>query len=142
MTDAMIGYNTTYRIWNSTLTTPALVEIGEVTEVTPGEATADRIDATHMKSPGRRREYIAGLIDTGEASFGINWVPGDPTDVFLRRLMKTGEVVQHEIEFSNGVTVSYDAAVIGFSKAVPIDDRMTATITVAVSGEETWGEAA
>lgn len=142
MTDAMIGYQTKYRIMDPDATPePDFFEVGEVINVTPGEATADRIDATHMQSPNRRREYISGLIDNGEASFEINWIPGDATDVFLRELFESGETRDHQIEFPNGVTVTYDASIIGFSKAVPIDDRMTATITVAVSGAETWSEA-
>jgi predicted secreted protein len=142
MTSAAIGYGTKYSVWNATATpTPALVEIAEVINVTPGAATADRIDATHMQSPGRRREYIAGLIDTGEASFEINWIPGNATDELLRGLMDSGATVQHKIEFPNGVSVSYDAAIIGYEKEIPVDDRMTATITVAVSGAETWEDA-
>lgn len=142
MTDARIGYGTKYEIWDASLSTPAFVEVAEVINVTPGEATADRIDATHMQSPSRRREYIAGLIDSGEASFEINWVPGSDTDEFIRGLLDSGATVEHRITFAGPtprVTVTYDAQVIGFSKAVPIDDRMTATITVGVSGEETWG---
>lgn len=142
MTDARIGYGTKYSIWDASLTEPALVEIAEVFSVTPGASVADRIDATHMQSPGRRREYIAGLIDNGEASFEINWVPNNATDVLLRSLMDSGATVQHQIEFPNGVTVSFDAAIIGYEKEIPVDDRMTATITVAVSGAETWSEAA
>jgi len=141
-TEAMIGYNTKYEIWDDSLTVPAFVGVAEVTNVTPGEATADRVDATHMQSPNRRREYISGLIDNGEASFEINWVPGSDTDVMLRELFESGEVVEHRITFPNGVTVTYEASIIGYSKAIPIDDRMTATITVAVSGAETWGTAA
>lgn len=145
MTDARIGYGTKYEIWDTSLSTPAFVEVAEVINVTPGEATADRIDATHMQSPNRRREYISGLIDNGEASFEINWVPGSPTDELLRRVFDSGETVEHRITFpgaSPRVTCTFDASLIGYSKAIPIDDRMTATITVAVSGEETWGEAA
>jgi len=140
MTDAMIGYGTRYRIMGDGLT-PDWFAIGEVINVTPGDATADRIDATHMLSPNRRREYISGLIDSGEASFEINWVPGDETDEFLSDLFDSGETRQHQIIFANGVSVTFDASLLGFSKSVPIDDRMTATITVAVSGTETWGEA-
>jgi predicted secreted protein len=145
MTDARIGYGTIYEIWDASLTTPAFVEVAEVINVTPGEATADRIDATHMQSPGRRREYISGLIDNGEASFEINWVPGSDTDVLIRDLFESGETVQHRITFpgaSPRVTVTYEASIIGFSKEIPLDDRMTATITVATSGAETWGTAA
>ncbi len=141
MTEARIGYGTTYRVWDASLTTPALVEIGEVINVTPPGGTADRVDATHMKSPGRRREYISGLIDSGEASFEINWIPGSPTDVLLRGLLASGAVVEHQIEWANGVSVTFDAALTGFEKSTPIDDRMTATITVAPSGEEVWDDA-
>jgi predicted secreted protein len=142
MTEARIGYGTQYEVWDTTLPIPAFVPIAEVTSVTPGAASADRIDATHMLSPGRRREYIAGLIDNGEASFEINWVPGSDTDELLRSLMASGETVQHRITFPNGVTVAFDAAITGYEKEIPVDDRMTATVTVAVSGEETWGVAA
>ena len=138
MTSARIGYGTKYEIWDASLTVPAFVEVAEVITVTPGEATADRVDATHMQSPGRRREYISGLIDNGEASFEINWIPGNTTDVLLRGLLASGDVLEHRITFNNGQRVTFDAAVTGFSKAIPIDDRMTATITVAVSGDETW----
>ena len=141
MTDARIGYGTKYAI-KATAAAASFTDIAEVTSVTPGASSADRIDATHMLSPGRRREYIAGLIDNGEASFEINWVPGNATDELLRGLMDSGETTPHQITFPNGVTVTFDGAITGYEKDIPVDDRMTATITVAVSGEEVWGEAA
>lgn len=142
MTTARIGYGTKYEIWDASLTVPAFTEVAEVITVTPGESTTDRVDATHMQSPGRRREYIAGLVDSGTASIEINWLPGSPTDELIRGLLSSGAVVEHRITFNNGVTVTFDAAVTGFSKVIPIDDRMTATVEIAPSGEETWGEAA
>lgn len=142
MTAAKIGYGSTYEIWDANAGPAAFVEVAEVINITPGEATADRVDATHMQSPGRRREYISGLIDNGEASFEINWVPGSDTDELIRGLFTSGVTVEHRITFPGNVTLTYDAAIIGFSKVIPVDDRMTATITVAVSGEETWGVAA
>jgi predicted secreted protein len=141
MTEARIGYGTQYGI-KATATAPMFTAIAEVMSVTPGASTADRIEATHMLSPGRRREYIAGMIDSGEAEFEINWVPGSATDEILRTLMSSGETTPHQITFPNGVTVTFGGAITGYEKSVPFDDRMTATITVAVSGEEVWGEAA
>lgn len=137
MTDARIGYGTTYEINSGS----GFVEVAEVINVTPGESTTDRVQATHMKSPGRRHEYISGLIDSGEANLEINWIPGSDTDVLLRTLQTSGDNVQHRITWSNGVHVTFEGAVTGFAKATPIDDRMTGTVTVAVSGDETWGSA-
>lgn len=142
MTDARIGYGTIYEIFDSAATpTPAFVEVAEVVEVTPGAAEADRIDATHMQSPARRREYIAGLIDSGEGSFVINWVPGGPTDTMIRTLFESGATAEHRITFPNHARVTFEAVIIGFEKEIPVDDRMTATITVAVSGAEEWDTA-
>lgn len=138
MSDAMIGYLAKYEIQDGA----GWFEVGEVIDMNPGEETGDRVDVTHFKSPDRRREYIAGLIDPGEASFQINWVPGNPTDVFLRGLKSSGEKRIHRITFPNGAAVEYDGMIQSMSKVTPIDDRMTATITVAVSGAETWSDPA
>lgn len=137
-TNAAIGYGSIYRIFDASLSTPALVEVAEVINIVPPGGTADRVDATHMQSPGRRREYIAGLLDTAETTFEINWVPNSATDVLIRDLQVSGEIVQHQIEFPNGVTVTFDAAITGYEKTLPIDDRMTATITTAPSGDQVW----
>lgn len=134
MTTAIIGYDSKYLIDG--------VEMGEVTEITPGESTTERVQATHMQSPGRRHEYIAGMIDSGEASFVINWLPGNTTDTTIRGLQASGATEEHTIVFPNGVTVAFDAQITGFSKAMPLEDRMTATVTVSISGEETWGNEA
>lgn len=139
MSNAMIGYNSKYYIQNAT--GEDFFKVGEVFNITPGEETTDRVDVTHYESPDRRREFISGLIDPGEASFEINWVPGDPTDVFLNAARTAGDKRPHRIEFPNGVTVTFDATVLSYTKAIPLDDKMTATVTVAVSGAEVWGEA-
>lgn len=135
MTEAAIGYGSKYEIKiNGTF-----VEMGEVTEITPGAPTTERVRATHMRSPNRRHEYIAGMIDVGEGSFAINWDPGSDTDTRIRALQTAGTTDEHRITFPNGVQSTFDAQVIGFSKVLPLEDRMTATVTVSVTGDETWG---
>jgi predicted secreted protein len=134
MTDAMIGYDSKYEVYYS----GNFVAVGEVIEISPGEETADRVDATHYQSPGRRRERIAGLIDVGTGTVRINWIPGSATDQMIRAMKVSGEVAEHRITFPNAETVVYDAVITGFSKSLPIDDRMTASFTFEVSGDETW----
>ena len=139
MSDAMIGYGTKYAIMDTSESPQIFYEIGEVFDVVPGEESTDRVDVTHYQSPDRRREFVAGLIDPGEASFQINWIPGDETDEFLRAARTAGDTRTHRITFPNNVTVTFDAIVLAYSKAIPMEDKMTATVTVAVSGAETWG---
>lgn len=141
MTDATIGYGTTYEIKDPRLTPAAFVELAEVKNVTPGATTVDRVEATHMKSPGRRREYVAGLVDSGEASFEINWIPGNETDELIVHLMNSGATVDHRITFQSGKRVTFEAQITGYERDAQMDDVMTATVTVSVSGDEVWDEA-
>lgn len=138
MSDAMIGYQSRYFIAEDATEDPEFFELGEVTEINPGEESADRVETTHYLSPNRRREHTTGLIDGGEASVTINWIPGNETDQFIRGLSGSGEKRLHRIEFSNGVAVTFTGEVMSYSKSLPIDDRMQATFTVAKSGGEVW----
>lgn len=135
MTAARIGYGLTYEIFYS----GDYVAVGEVFDTVPSSASTDRVDATHYSSPGRRREKISGLSDSGDGSFKINWVPGDATDLMLRALLTAGTNVNHRITFPNGVTLVYEAAITAYDKGIPINDRMVGSITISVSGDETWG---
>jgi hypothetical protein len=141
---ATIGWSTIYEVFDASLSPPAFVEICEIFNLSPGAQEADRIDVTHFCSPDRRREYIPGLIDNGEASFEMNYIPGSPEDQLILSLLNSGDVVDHRITFplQQGDTVRhrvvFEASVTGYERTIPIDDRMTATVTLAPSGAEVW----
>lgn len=130
-----IGYESKYEIYYG----GSYTEVAECIDIAPGEEQADRVDATYYKPGGdRRRVRIAGLIDVGTGTVRINWTAGSATDQMLRALKNAGTSVSHRITFPNGESVTYDAIITGYSKSLPIDDRMTASFTFEVSGEETW----
>ncbi|WP_182912854.1 phage tail tube protein [Paracoccus onubensis] len=136
MSDAMIGYDTEFRI----KPTPAAAEftpLAEVYSVTPPEASIDQVEVTSFKSPGRKREYIPALGDNGTASCEMNFVPGSATDLLIEALITSGSVVGAEIEYPNATVVAFNCSVSGYSKGVPVDDRMTATVEFQVTGAVT-----
>jgi len=143
---ATIGWDTIYEIWDPNAESGAggFVEVCEIYNLSPGAQTADRIDVTHFCSPDRRREYIPGLIDNGEASFEMNYIPGSPEDQLILGYLNSGDVVEHRITFpqQQGATerhrVTFEASVTGYERSIPVDDRMTATVTLAPSGAEVW----
>lgn len=138
MTDAVLGYGTKYEI-STTTGGGTFFELGEVIDVSLPSSESARVEATHYQSPNRSREYIAGLQDfTGEASVQINWIPGNATDEFLQALRLSGETRTHRVTFPNGATMSFPGFISGYSGAIPIDDRMTATFNIAQGGAETW----
>jgi predicted secreted protein len=93
-----------------------------------------------MQSPNRRREYIAGLIEDGEGTFEFNYVAGGATDLLVQAALNDGVTRSYKIVLPDGSTgweITGDCIVKGWERSVPIDDRMTATLTVRFTGAST-----
>ena len=142
MTEAMIGLGTEFHLEDDTSPTPVLTRLGEILSVSTPNSQVDDGEATHMASPGRRREYIAGLIDDGEGTFEMNYVAGSATDVLIQNALADGVARGYKIILPDGQTgweITGDCIVKGYERNVPIDDRMTATLTVRFTGEPVEG---
>lgn len=131
-TAASIGYGTFFHISRDNEAT--WIDLAEVTNITPPNDKVDEIDATHMQSPNRTREYIPGLIDPGEASFEMNFIPGSASDLLIAEIKTAGERVKCRVTFPNGVAWKFSGWVSGYEPAVPTDDKMTASVTWRVTG--------
>lgn len=138
-TQAMIGYGSKYEVFDEGLSPAAWVAMGEIFNITPPSAEADRVEATHMQSPARAREYIPGLNTPGVASFQMNFIPGSASDVLIRAHQAAGTITQHRITFPNNVTWTFTASFQSYAPDDPTDDRMTATVNINVSGAITPG---
>jgi Lambda phage tail tube protein, TTP len=131
MANALLGYGIQVRM--STVAAPtAWTTIAECFKASPPSDSDDQIDVTHYQSPGKRREFIGGLIDGGEVQFEMNYIPGSATDVFL--VASQGQVRNVEVTFQNGVVYTFQALRKGYEITAPVDDRMTSTATFKVTG--------
>ncbi len=137
MSDAAIGYGSTLQVHDGG-SPPAYVSIGEVTDITPPSATVDQVDVTHMQSPDRRREFIDGLIDGGECSFTLNFVPDSPGDVVLRGILAipAGQERTRSIKltYPSGAYDTFDGNLQSYEPSLPTDDKMTAAVSFKVTG--------
>ncbi len=132
-TSASIGHTSTFLIGNDA--SPVVyTAVAEVYDITPPSDTMDVIDATHMTSPSFTREFIAGLIDPGEASFEMNFIPGVGGDLAIQALRGLREKKNLRIVFPNTIRWSFAGYLIGYEPAVPDDDKMTATVSFKVTG--------
>jgi hypothetical protein len=131
-TQASIGYGSFFHISRDSEVT--WLALAEVFDITPPNDTVDEVDATHMQSPNRTREFTPGLIDPGEASFEMNFVPGSASDLLIAEIKAGGERVKCRVTYPNGVTWKFSGWVSGYEPAVPTDDKMTATVTWRVTG--------
>ena len=133
-TEAAIGHGT--KVLIASVAAPLVyVEVGEVTSVTPPPMTRDIIDATHMASPNKWREFIAGLKDGGEMSLDINFVPGSSTTTLLVLMQTETEPRPVKIQFPNAEEWGFSAFCTGFEPSVPVADKMTASVKFTITGE-------
>jgi hypothetical protein len=115
-------------------------QIDEVFGLTPPGATITNPVATHMQSPNSAVERIPGkVIDYGQTSFQINWIPGSDADVLIRGLVTGGSSFTVRETFPGGVQWSLTGLLAAMTPATPLDDRMTCDITLDVSGALTTG---
>jgi hypothetical protein len=141
VTKAKIGYGAELHLFDSTAAAGAgaLVELEEMIGIKPPSSTVDHVDATHFKSAGAYREFIAGLIETGEADMVMNYAAGSTTDLLCRRLKNAREVVEYMIVLpTEDGTWEITGSLLPktYDVDIPIDDRMAATLGVKFSGPE------
>lgn len=134
--DAAIGYGSAF-LMQALANSTALTELAEVTSVSlPDEQTAE-VEVTHYKSPGRTREFISGLNDAGEITIEMNFVPGSATDDLLVAAKADGQTRTMRVVVTDAADAemyTFPGFVRGYARSIPIDDRMTATVTIRVAG--------
>lgn len=136
--EAIIGYGAKFEV-ESAAGTDSMVGVAEVTDITPPSQSVDVIDVTHMQSPDSTREFIQGLMDPGEVSLDMNFVPGSTSDVFIQAWRSSRERRKCRITFPNDVTWTFSAFVTGYTPAIPNEDKLTATLTAKVTSSTIAG---
>ena len=132
MADGMIGYGSKVRIGLGE--TPDWTELEFVGDLEMPDEQVDEIEVTHMQSPDRRKQFIAGLIDGGEVSIPMNYIAGNDSDVLLQTIKASGETVQIEITLTAAGTAETFAGFLkGYARTAPVNDKMMATATFRLS---------
>lgn len=142
-TSARIGYGTLFASGNGA-SPEVFTTLGEVTAITPPGWSRDTVDATHMQSPGAHREFIAGLADAGEVSMDVNYVPGNAAAAALeaeKALTGSSAAINRRITFPDGSYMTFVGILTAFEPDAPIDDKMSASVTMKVSGVPTFVQA-
>jgi hypothetical protein len=139
MTDARIGWGAEVQLSTSS-SAAGLVELGEVRSFTLPQDEADEHEVTHLKSPERRKEFIQGMIDGGEGTATINYVPGSATDLLLTDAQEDGttRAVRFIIPDQTG-TAAWQITTSGFVKRYAPDTvepnaPITASLTIRFTG--------
>lgn len=133
----MIAYELGFEVENAA-GSGVFVEIAKVTNISPPNDSVDDVEATHMKSPGRTKEFVAGLRDPGEMSLDLNHIPGSDTDTFIIDWRTSGETRSCRIVYPDDYDVDADtfpAYVRSYAPTMSVGALMTSTLGLKVAGQ-------
>lgn len=132
-TSADIGFDSAFGIEGATPGT--YVDVAEVVAITPPGMTREAVEATHLKSPDGFKEFIAGLMEAGEASITLNFVPSATDALYTAFLASSGK---YEITFPNGVHLRFAGFFTGYTPPeLTAGGKMEATATIKATGKPT-----
>lgn len=143
MTDAVSGFGTLLQSGDGAQP-EVFATVAEVKDITGPGMESDSIEVTNHSSPGAWREKISGLLDGGEVTFDVNFLPGDAThdhqtgliSDFLARAVHNFRLVWPTAAED---WVVFPARVSGFEPSAPVDDALGASVTLEVAGEPEFG---
>lgn len=152
--DVLPGMGTQWLIGNGT--SPETFEaVAGVVSFNAGSSVAADIPVTHLRSPGRTEENIAGMITMEPFTGMMRWLPlhqsqsyagggsGSFTAGGLAKLKETGEIRTHKLKFltsgggSPGLEMTFRGYVKDFSPAqnIEIDGVVGATVSIKPTQE-------
>lgn len=116
------------------------LEITEVTSIGGPNETSEELQATHLRSPGRRHEYIQSYLDTEDLPLEMNVVSGDASQLQLRSDYLAGTTRSYRLNYPDGSTDTFDAFVKGVSRNFAVGEVLRFTVTLRVSGDVVHAE--
>lgn len=134
-TEATIGHGTLFKRGNADGPPETFTALGEILDISGPDMTKDTIDATHMASTDRYREFISGLRDGGEVTVTCNFVPGGTTIANALTDFQADVPRSYQILWEDGSDLTFEAHMTGPAVTAPLDDKMSATFTYKVTGK-------
>lgn len=136
MSDAIHGHGTTFSLGGTT--------VGNIMTIGGPEISRDALDVSTMDSTSKAREFIPGMLDSGEITLELNY---DGTAAGTGNLL-AGQMTATTLETMTIVLPAQGAlgtsswAISGFltglGNAIPFDDKVTQTVTIKLSGLYTY----
>ena len=141
MSDATVGFGALLKrgdgAGSKTFTT-----IAEVISISGPSFSRDVVDVTNMDSTSGWREFIGGLKSAGEITFELNYNPAvatqDSSGGLLDDIDQTA-ARNFQLVFPNADTTqwAFSGWMTSFDINIPLDDKMTASCTIALTGVPT-----
>ncbi len=141
MSTAISAFGTLLKMGDGTGTAEQFTTIANVGDIKGPGSSVDTMEVTNHSSAGARKEKLAGLIDSGEVSFAIFFVPDDATHndtTGLQAKLNARALVHFRIVYPDASQCALSALVTKFDTGAPVQGGLSADVTLSVSGPLVW----
>lgn len=127
-TNAITGQGTKFNR-NST-------EIAEINSISGPNMSRETIDVTVLSDEDGYRRFIGGLRDPGNVTLDMNFT--ETTYAMMKDDFESDTEQSYEIVLPDQTTLSFEGLVTECPLEVPIGDKVTASVTIQISGQVTY----
>ena len=132
--NAISGVGTVFQRWDGS---SAWVALAEVNSIGGPSKTRDTIDVTSLDSVDGYREFITGFRDAGTIQLGMNFTRESydiVNDDFESDVAQNYEIVFPD---ADNTTFEFAAFVTEVPTDIPMDDKITVSVTLKITGPVT-----
>lgn len=133
MSNEVAGLGTLFYRWDSV--GGAWASIGQIKSISGPSASRDTIDTTTLDTTGGYKTFIAGLRDSGEISLKMSFVRA--TYEIMKGDFESDTLQVYKIALPDAANTveTFEGLVTAIPLDVPIDDVISADITIKISGK-------
>lgn len=110
-------------------------DIADINSISGPSMSRETIDVTSLDSSGSYREFIGSLRDGGEVSLEMNFT----RDTFDTLFADFGSDTLGDYEIllpdDENTSINFTALVTSLPLDIPLDDKITCSVTLKISGE-------
>lgn len=138
--EADIGHGVRFQR-NDSGSPPTWEDLGELLDSGGPSMARDAIEVTHSQSPDRFREFIPGMIDGGEATLQIAYIPGSTAFASLYADILSKEVKEYRILFPDEASTAwrFQGFITAISPTQPLTESKVADVTIKITGKPNLG---
>jgi predicted secreted protein len=136
MSDAIAGVGAQFKRGDGD-SNETFTAIAEINSISGPDKSRGSIDVTNLDSTGGYREFIMSFRDGGQVSLNMNF-SRDGYDS-MNDDFETDTSVNYQVVMpdTGATTFEFAGYVMDLGMAIPFDDKVTATVTVKVTGQIT-----
>ena len=137
MSDAFAGVGTVFKRCDGESSGAGFTALAEINSISGPSMSRETIDVTSLDSTGGYREFITGFRDGGEVTLEMNF-----TNVGYGQMLDDFEdddaqLYQIVLSDDDATTLDFAALVTAIPPNIAPDDKVTASITLKVTGQVT-----